>query len=297
MLAPNKMLKPENFTYPMMSSIKMDGIRALIINGALYSRSGKLISSLPIQRRMAPLIEWCAQQRLVLDGELWSFGMTFQKIISIVMSKASVDTDYTMIGFHAFDALTFDEWENHNASLFTTRNLRLFSIPEPGIHVTQLIVQSAESLEHDYKTALDDGYEGLIVRSPTGKYKWGRCTIKENNIFKLKNVEEIDGVVMGYGERMIMMDGCEREQDAFGREKPVNRKEDLVGAGDLGYLTVRDESGRQFNVGSGFTLAERREMWATRGSMIGRWVKIKSATAGVKDLPRHPVFVGFRDFK
>jgi DNA ligase-1 len=56
---------------------------------------------------------------------------------------------------------------------------------------------------------------------------------------------------------------------------------------------VRDwKTGVEFHVGTGFTAADRALMWAK--PPIGETVKYKFFPVGVKDKPRHPVFLGFR---
>jgi DNA ligase-1 len=48
-------------------------------------------------------------------------------------------------------------------------------------------------------------------------------------------------------------------------------------------------------MGTGFTAEERARIWSIRTSVVGMLVKYKSFLVGVKDKPRHPVFLGFRD--
>ena len=49
-----------------------------------------------------------------------------------------------------------------------------------------------------------------------------------------------------------------------------------------------------FSVGSGFTDAQRLDFWRNAESLIGKVIKYKSFTVGVKDKPRFPIFLGFR---
>jgi DNA ligase-1 len=51
-------------------------------------------------------------------------------------------------------------------------------------------------------------------------------------------------------------------------------------------------TGVEFEIGTGFTEADRRELWVA--PPIGNLVKYKYFAYGVKDKPRHPVFLGFR---
>jgi DNA ligase-1 len=61
-------------------------------------------------------------------------------------------------------------------------------------------------------------------------------------------------------------------------------------------MVVRDLKTKvTFEIGSGFSAADRIRLW--KDKPIGRIVKYKSQPVGVKDKPRFPVFLGFRDEK
>jgi DNA ligase-1 len=63
--------------------------------------------------------------------------------------------------------------------------------------------------------------------------------------------------------------------------------------GRLGALIVEWE-GKLFNIGTGFTDAERIDIWNRKEQYHGKQAKFKYLPVGVKDLPRHPVFLGWR---
>lgn len=299
MLAPNKVPKIEDIIphLPMYASVKMDGIRCLIINGDLISRSGKPLPNqlLRDESRIKKLMVWCEKTGHVVDGEIWSPGMRFEEITSIVMTKINpIDPEEHDLTLWAFDCLTYEEWQSQSSIQFEFRPIRL---PEDTQRVKQHLIEDADQLQklYNYFIGMDD--EGLIVRDCTGYYKWGRCTTKEANIFKLKEVDDIDAVVIGYGPLETMVEGAERETNEFGRLKTVHRQELKQDTEALGYLLVRDEKGREFRVGSGFKMHERLRYWKERTTLTGQWIKIKSTAHGVKDLPRQPIFKGFRDAK
>jgi DNA ligase-1 len=63
----------------------------------------------------------------------------------------------------------------------------------------------------------------------------------------------------------------------------------------LGALKVKDlKTGVEFNVGTGFTMAERALIWRIRDTLVGKVVSYEFLPVGVKDKPRHPAFLGFR---
>ena len=54
------------------------------------------------------------------------------------------------------------------------------------------------------------------------------------------------------------------------------------------------ESGVEFNIGTGFTAEDRRYWWNFRNGMGLVVIKYKFFPIGVKDKPRHPVYLGLR---
>ena len=68
-----------------------------------------------------------------------------------------------------------------------------------------------------------------------------------------------------------------------------------VGKQSLGAFTCRTPEGIEFSIGSGFSQQDRLEYWKSKDSLMGRTVKYKHFPIGVKDKPRHPIFLGFRD--
>ena len=88
----------------------------------------------------------------------------------------------------------------------------------------------------------------------------------------------------------------EAGKDALGYTERSTHKAGMVPQNTLGALQVRDiVTGVEFNIGSGFTAADRADIWANRHQMRGRLAKYKHFAIGVKEKPRFPVFLGFRD--
>ncbi|KAJ3371287.1 hypothetical protein GGF31_003466 [Allomyces arbusculus] len=130
-------------------------------------------------------------------------------------------------------------------------------------------IESPEELGLFEQRAIDDGFEGIIVRSPNSPYKCGRSTIKQAWMLKVKQFVDDEAEIIGFDELM------HNENKAFADE--------------------RGKNGIEFNIGTGFSADERKRLWDTRNHHIGKLVKYKYFPIGVKDAPRHPVFLGFRD--
>ena len=126
------------------------------------------------------------------------------------------------------------------------------------------------------------------MRAPDGLYKTGRATSKGGELLKLKRFLDSEAEIEGTEEEMF--NGNAAETNELGRTKRSTAKDGLVGKGTMGALRVRDVStGVRFSIGTGFTAAERREDWRS-----GDIVKYKYFPVGIKDAPRHPVYLGRR---
>ncbi len=296
LLAPNDVPDIDTLVYPLLVSTKMDGIRCLVINGDLYSRSGKLIPNRNLRPLLRGIFTLAEERGYVFDGELWHPSLPFCDITSVVMSHDKPVPEG--LGLFIFDVLTEMEWELGRTKPFEERLKRdWMSSGANAQFVGHTAVWSSTTLKSHYDATLLMGHEGLILRNPHAKYKWGRATLKQNIIYKMKAFDFIDCTVLGCYPLEVMADGAERDYDAFGRAKPVNRMGDRVEVEALGGFTVQDELGRKFNVGSGFTMEMRRKLWSERGNMAGRWLRVKATAFGKKDLPRQGVFDSFRDPK
>lgn len=92
-----------------------------------------------------------------------------------------------------------------------------------------------------------------------------------------------------------MHNGNEATVNELGRTKRSSHKENKTGRGDLGALVLRHPDGFTFNVGTGFTDDDRALVWKDRDTFVGKLAKVKYFAIGMKDAPRHPVFLGWRD--
>lgn len=268
--------------YPLLASPKLDGIRCLVVNGVAKSR--KLID-IP-NRYIAALIK--KHIDIALDGELMVKG-TFQDVTSAVMSEDG-EPDFVFNVFDRFDqpdvpfTLRLDGVEAYVKG----KSLPwLKVVPHVRIDVAPDLIAYEEEM-------VQEGYEGVMLRDPTGPYKFGRSTEREGFLTKVKRYTQEEARVVGYEERE--RNDNPAQTDNLGHTKRSQSKGGKVKLGDLGALVVEHlETKQRFNIGSGFDLAQRKKYWAIRDQLIGRIVTFRYNEQGMKDVPRFPVFVGFRD--
>lgn len=287
MLAPSNKdgLDLSKLLYPMLMSPKLDGVRAIVKGGVLLSRNLKPIPSVQAQKLFAGLPEGT-------DGELGVGRPTaldfYRKTVSVVMSEDKIDAG---LRFYVFDNFKipggFNKRYSVVSSLQTARHVNV--VPHIGVYGPE----DVSRLEAEF---LEKGYEGGMLRSMNGLYKYGRCTVKEANMLKVKQFLDAEATVTGTYE--YMHNDNEAEMNALGRTERSSHKENLRPAGILGGLEVDGLTayeGQDFRIGCGFDMEQRAELWKERKKLVGKIVKFKYFPTGSKERPRHPVFLGWRD--
>lgn len=267
--------------FPYIATPKIDGIRFLMVNGVALSRSFKPIRNRHIQEMLQTYLPDG------IDGEITS-GETFQSSTSAVM---------TIEGEPEFKIWVFD-YVNPDDEEILPFYLRILNIPLNTLPfdyelLSGTTVHSIKEIERYEYLCLHRGYEGVMLRDPMGTYKFGRSTVRENILLKVKRFEDAEAVLIDVLEKMHNENAAEK--DAFGRTKRSSSMEGLFGADTAGTLVVQNEHGQVFGVGSGLNDVMRDEIWKNKESYLGKLVKFKFFPQGVKELPRHPVFLGFRD--
>lgn len=271
---------------PVLASVKVDGIRALVKDGVVLSRSLKPIPNRHVQRLFGrPGLEG-------FDGELVvgpSYGQdVMQRTTSGVMSPDG-EPDVRYFVFDKFDIPGI----GYNGRLTRVAAIQAVLQAHMVTVLPHTLIEDQAALDAFEAKALREGYEGCMIRDPHGAYKFGRATAREGGLTKIKRFEQSEAVVIGFEERMH--NGNEATVDHLGHTKRSSHQANKTGRGDLGALVCMVE-GVGFNIGTGFTDAQRAEFWHNRDALVGRLVSYRHfAAAGVKDAPRFPVFVGFRD--
>jgi len=148
-------------------------------------------------------------------------------------------------------------------------------------------------LRYEEKWVVNEGYEGVMLRSLEGRYKEGRSTFNEGYLLKVKRFEPGEATIISAFE--MMHNDNVAETNELGRTKRSSAQENLRAAGVLGGFNVRDvETGVKFSVGSGFNAQQKEQFWAEREQLAGKIIRYKSLQVGAMDKPRHPIFLGFR---
>ena len=283
----------EDLTYPLLASPKLDGIRCLI-----HPTKG------PVTRKLKPIPNVYIRTLLAkhcpkgFDGEILTYNdkelHSFNQVQSAVMSHT---------GEPKFMFMVFDTCITPNMPFIERLNQVLMELNEtPGggliefdracikfVQHTQ--IEDADTLRYVNRAFLDEGFEGTMMRSMDGPYKQGRSTFNQGYLIKLKEFFDAEGTVIDFEE--LMHNNNEQTKDELGYAKRSSHKDNLVPGDTLGALIVDTRWG-ELKLGTGFDAALRQEIWNTREQCRGKLVTFKYQPYGMQDLPRFPVFLGFR---
>ena len=217
----------DKLRFPLLASPKLDGIRAYVRDGVVYSRSNKPIPNKWVQGQFKHLEH--------LDGELIVGSPTshtvYRDTVSHVMAR---DKENFAITFYAFDYVRDLDDRFQNRLVYITK----YTGPVI-VTLHQEVIHSLDSLLSYEEAMLNHGYEGLILRDPDAPYKMGRSTVKEGYLLKLKRFVDAEAVVIGFEERMH--NGNEATVSELGRTKRSSHKAGKSGRGDLGAITARTQ--------------------------------------------------------
>lgn len=279
--------------YPVAVSCKLDGVRCMVIDGVAMSRSLKPIPNAYVQELIGK------PEYNGLDGEL-IVGDPFapdcyRATASGVMSRDG-EPDFT---FQVFDRIDMPEapfMERYAALLGVVTPLTTIFDPSIVKIVPHRTVYDEAGLLEVEARLLARGAEGVMVRSLDGKYKYGRSTLKDGILGKLKRFADSESHVLAVIEKMHNANVA--TTNALGHTERSSHKENLVPTGTMGALSVEDiHTGVRFEIGTGFSDADRAWWWDQRDALDGLIVKYKHFAVGAYEKPRFPSFVGMRSLE
>ena len=281
----------DSIKFPVYATPKLDGIRCLKIDGQIVSRTFKPIRNAELAAAVKDLLPDGS------DGELIMGGGNFQSTTSMVMS-ADKTIGNEKAYFYWFDYVLDD---NKKPYLERINDMKKFVEDHPEIltaspvKIVPLVpteIKTIEELLQYESEVLEQGFEGVMMRSANGPYKFGRSTLKEGSLVKMKKFDDDEAVIIGFNE--LQKNTNEKTKDEFGYAKRSSHSSGKIEQDTLGSIDV-NWNGIHFSIGSGFTAEQRKEFWNDRDNLMGKIVKFKYFAIGIKEAPRFPTFLGIRD--
>lgn len=280
-------------TFPLLISPKMDGIRGVVAEQGVISNRIKLLPNRALQAMYG------TPEFQGLDGEFIVGPVTapnvFNRSTSYVMSQSKPYPE-DGLHFYVFDDCTRPEESYFNRlSRLKGRVAELSQqFPDINLHITQQIpvYSAAEALNYE-EQFVSLGYEGVMLRAGEAPYKYGRATLRQQWLLKLKRFMDKEAVVVGFEE--LFHNHNEAEIDDRGLTKRSSHAENQEAGDTLGSLVCRcNDFEDTFKIGTGFTADERAHIWRNREQFLNQTLTFTYQEVGVKDKPRFPKFKGWR---
>ena len=275
----NDLLKPmlaqsydkhkKKLVYPCYTQPKLDGIRCLARRRGdvvtLYSRKGKVLDLVPhINEALLSLLEdgQCA------DGELYTYGWDFQKIISAI-KKTNENTPG--IQYWIYDLPNMDNRDEpfHERFSYDKVNsiVKASGIDGCLVPVETPIVTSEENLMMFEDRYIKRGFEGSMARNKESKYLFG---YRSKDLLKVKRFLDDEYKIIGFTHGTSI----ELECLIFVCETP---------------------EGETFSVRPVGTHEERKVMYKNGASYIGKLLTVKYQELSNDGVPRFPVGLHVRE--
>lgn len=277
--------------YPVYGSPKLDGIRALCTGTEVLSSSLKKIGNKYIQKCLSH------EAYAGLDGEL-VVGVPYNEyeeeddVFHRTSGAVRRSDGSPAFLFYVFDDFTAPHLSYQKRWLQNMEDINLDHV----IVLQQWRLDTPQEVIAFETECIEQGYEGIMIRSPLTPYKEGRTTFKEQSIFKRKPILDDEAIIVACYEQMENLN--EKVTNELGLSKRSGHAENKVGKATLGGFVCRSNLWKDtFNCGTiiGGTIALRDEIWRNQDKYIGRTIKYKYQAVGNIDKPRQPIMKGFRD--
>jgi DNA ligase 1 len=291
-----------NIIFPVLVTPKIDGIRCITMNWPHADAD----SSVPVCRSLKQVPNdhirgYLANLESGIDGEIMTYPQRelfedrdrpsdFHQVQSDVMTVSGMP----IFKYHVFDYGI----HKYRATPYRDRveMLRQATLPDFCVKLIPKYCYSIEELYRYFERCLEDGHEGICFRDIWGPYKHGRSTLKQGWLIKWKLFTTSEALIVGFEERMRNENVPQRNE--LGYQERSSHQENMIPAGDLGALIVQQDVGDgvidEFKIGTGFTAAQRVDLWSRRSEILNKHVTFKHQPYGRKDSPRTPVFLGIR---
>ncbi len=269
--------------YPAAGQRKFDGVRCLAMsaegfpsNIVLLTRKNKEFAGMNSLRSEIALLN--LPPSIVLDGELYSDTLTFQRVSGLVRKKpenlSEQDLeDLEQVSYRIYDLINLSNMDMTFAARYRLLQSLLRAVPSsqtPRLRLTRNVrIRSEEDVVAYLALFEEEGFEGLMIRNLESPYELDK---RSKHLQKLKTFIDEEFPIVGYYEAT--------END---RGTPI--------------WECEAPNGRRFRARPMGTLDERRELWANRDAAIGRPLTVRFFEYTDDGVPRFPVGVAIRDYE
>lgn len=192
MLAQDYNKVPHKLEFPCLTSFKYDGNRILAIKKdgsvSLKSRMGKDVVIPHLQEQLNSLMP----EGMILDGEVYKHGHALEEIVSAIRTRSN--PLHSQLEFHVFDIVIDKPFYERYQELIDF----FWRIDSDYVYLVQHeLCNDKEDLILRHRWAVEQGYEGLMMRNLDGLYEAGK---RSNDILKYKTFLDDEFKIVGVSQ-------------------------------------------------------------------------------------------------
>lgn len=260
--------KVKNVEFPAFWQAKLDGHRAIVTkqNGEMhmYSRQGKPITSMThILDHLADKVD----EGMYLDGELYVHGEILQNIGSLIKKK---QPGSERVEYHVYDIILPDTPYAERSKILWGRGLN--EGVSPVVVVPTVHIQTMAQAQHLTEIAIEEGYEGGILRTPDDGYLAG---FRSRTLLKIKKFDDSEHTIVDVIE---------------GKDRVVNDVDLKVAV-----FVCETPEGVRFECTAFGDMHEKDRIWHEREKYLGKILTVKHSGYTKDKKPWHPVALRLRE--
>lgn len=275
MLAVDFKKRGHSMQYPAIGQRKFDGVRCIAYNDGgkivLESRKGKAFPHMNHLR--ASVFDLLNKDNQILDGELYSDVLDFQRVVGLVRKESLSQQDiYDLkhIKYRIYDMFSTDD--SVTQLPFVQRHAMAEKLIKNDQHL--IIVENYEITDEDSIQGLHDqfvqeGYEGIMVRNPSMPYQMDK---RSSGLMKFKSFKDGEYPIVGYTE-------------ATGND-----------AGTVIWI-CEAPNGITFKARPTGTREQRTTWFENADEIVGKDLTVRYFELTNDGIPRFPVGVAIRDYE
>jgi len=269
MLAHQYNNKKSEIKFPCFVQPKLDGVRCVLVDNKLYSRNGNRFPALP---HIEDELKLNNKDNLILDGELFTDDINFEKIVGLVKKFKKSEEDeknsekiYLNIFDYIDSKLTYEQ-RLKNLNNFFEKNKNMKYIKQ----VKTEECEKEENINDFLEKYTKEGFEGVIIRNKNGQYEENNRSV---NLQKLKKFVDEEFEIIDYTTPNI------------GKE-----------VGCVIWI-CKTKEGKKFNVRPSGNYQERKNLYRNAKKYIGKMLTVRYQELTNGNIPRFPVGVAIRDYE
>jgi DNA ligase-1 len=252
-----------DISYPAYVQPKLDGVRCIAYKDEtgsiiLKSRNGKRYDIPHIEFALQSVIDTTT---VILDGEIFAPGLSFQQVTSLVKRNRE---ESEQLQYWVYDLF----YPDNQHMPFNDRfyYLSLYEYNSTVVETRTIIVNNEEDVSYWHRQFVKEGFEGAIIRTVNGVYKPGS---RSKDLMKLKKFDDDEFMIVDVEEVM---------------QQSVS----------VPLFVCLTKHGKQFRVFQSGTLQEKVRLLGRKNQLIGEMLKVKHFGYTEKGIPRFPIGMGIR---